>query len=476
MKPSSSPESPRLLKTFGLRMAVVLVISNIIGSGVFKKVAPMSELLLSPELVILAWVLAGVITLFGVLSVAELGSLFPESGGAYAWLEKIYGKTISFFYGWSCFTVIQTAAISSIAYVFAGAAGTFVPLFRLSAEVEAITVGGILFPFENLGAKVVASLLIILLTLINIRGAKHGGAVSQIFTWIIVACIVLIIAAGLTSALGSWANFKTVSSNYPPTSFATSLGFVGALVIAMRHAFWGYEGWISLGYVGEEIQNPKKNMPKALITGILIVIATYVLLNFTYLFVMPIDELLTAVNADTNNIAAVVVIDKLFGEGGAYIIAAMILVSTLGCTNTTILTASRIYYAMAQHNLFFKKAAVCHPQFNTPSHSLILQCIWACILVFSGSFDMLTDLLIFAAFIFYGLVVLGVIILRIKHKDLQRSYKTIGYPIVPIIFVLFCLVLVVISIYEMPTHSMVGLLLIFSGLPFYLKWRKKKAI
>jgi APA family basic amino acid/polyamine antiporter len=476
MKPSSSSESPHLLKTFGLRMAIILVISNIIGSGVFKKVAPMSELLLSPELVILAWILAGVITLFGVLSVAELGTLFPESGGAYAWLEKIYGKSISFFYGWSCFTVIQTAAISSIAYVFAGAAGTFVPLFRLSPEVEAITLGGILFPFENIGAKVVASLIIILLTLINIRGAKHGGAVSQIFTWIIVACIVLIIAAGLTSALGSWANFKTVSSNYPPSSFATSLGFIGAMVIAMRHAFWGYEGWISLGYVGEEIQNPQKNMPKALITGILIVIATYVLLNFTYLFVMPVDELLTAVNADTNNIAAVVVIDKLFGEGGAYIIAAMILVSTIGCTNTTILTASRIYYAMAQHGFFFKKAAVCHPKYNTPSRSLILQCIWACVLVFSGSFDMLTDLLIFAAFIFYGLVVLGVIILRLKRKDLQRSYKTIGYPIVPIIFVLFCLVLVAISIYEMPIHSMFGLLLIFSGLPFYLKWRKRKPV
>lgn len=457
-------------------MAIVLVISNIIGSGVFKKVAPMSELLLSPELVILAWVMAGIITLFGVLSIAELGTLFPESGGAYAWLEKIYGKPVSFFYGWSCFTVIQTAAISSIAYVFAGAAGTFVPLFHLSPEAEAWSIGGVLFPFENFGAKVVASLLIILLTLINIRGAKHGGAVSQIFTWIIVVCIILIIAAGLSSALGRWSNYQSVSSNYPPNSFATSLGFFGAMVIAMRHAFWGYEGWISLGYVGEEIQNPQKNMPKALIAGILVVIGTYVLLNFTYLFVMPVDELLAAVNADSNNIAAVVVIDKLFDEGGAYIISAMILVSTLGCTNTTILTASRIYYAMAQHGLFFKKAAVCHPQYNTPSRSLIMQCIWACVLVFSGSFDILTDLLIFAAFIFYGLVVLGVIILRFKRKDIPRSYKTIGYPVVPVVFVLFCLVLVGISIYEMPIHSMVGLLLIFSGMPFYLKWRNRKPV
>lgn len=474
MKSSSIPESSHLLKTFGLKMAIVLVISNIIGSGVFKKVAPMSELLLSPELVILAWVLAGIITLFGVLSIAELGTMFPESGGAYAWIEKIYGKHVSFFYGWSCFTVIQTAAISSIAYVFAGAVGTFFPLFHLSPDIENWHMGGVLYPFENIGAKIVASLLIILLTIINIRGAKHGGVVSQIFTWIIVFCIIMIIAAGLSSTLGSWSNFNSESINYPPKSFATSLGFIGAMVIAMRHAFWGYEGWISLGYIGEEIQNPQKNIPKALIAGILIVIGTYVLLNFTYLFVMPVDELLAAVNADSNNIAAVVVVDKLFGEGGAYIISAMILVSTLGCTNTTILTASRIYYAMAQHGLFFKKAAICHPLYNTPSWALFIQCIWACVLVFTGSFDILTDLLIFAAFIFYGLVVLGVIILRFKQKNLPRSYKTIGYPVVPLVFVTFCIVLVGISIYEMPLHAMVGLLLILSGLPFYLQWSNRK--
>lgn len=470
MKKKSNQTGGHLGKSFGLNMAIVLVVSNIIGSGVFKKVAPMSELLLSPHWVVLAWVLAGVITLFGVLSIAELGTLFPESGGAYAWLERIYGRSISFFYGWSCFTVIQTAAIASIAYVFAGAAGSFISLPRLSPEWESMVVFGNIHPFENMGTKMVAGILIIILTLINIRGAEFGGAVSQIFTWIIVSCIVLIIVAGLSSAAGAWAHYDSPSQQYPPASFGTSLGLIGAFVIAMRHAFWGYEGWISLGYVGEEIRNPQKNIPRALVTGILIVIGSYVLLNFTYLFVMPIDELLAEVQADENTIAAVVVTNKIFGQSGALIISAMILVSTLGCTNTTILTASRIYYAMGQHGLFFKKAGACHSRYNTPANSLIIQCIWACILVFSGSFDMLTDLLIFAAFIFYGLVVGGVIWLRIRRKDLPRSYKTLGYPFLPIIFVLFCLLLVGISIYEMPEHSMIGLLLIISGLPFYLYW------
>lgn len=466
-------EKTVLLKSFGLNLAIILVVSNIIGSGVFKKVAPMSEGLLSPQLVLLAWLLAGVITLFGVLTVAEAGVMFPHSGGAFSWLEKMYGQSISFFYGWSCFTVIQSAAIASIAYVFAGALDTFVALPHLSAEMEAIHLGGVIYPFNNIGAKIIAALLIILLTLVNIRGARHGGRLSSIFTWIIVISILFIVGAGLSSAMGSMENVQHNSTTYPPASFATTFGFIGAMVIAMRHAFWGYEGWISLGFVGSEIQNPERNVPRALILGILIVILAYVGLNFAYLYVMPVDELLAAVNANENTIAAVVVINKIFGQGGAYIISAMILVSTFGCTNTTILTASRIYYAMALKGQFFQKAAYCHPKNNTPSNSLIMQAIWASILVFSGSFDMLTDMLIFAAFIFYGLIVLGVIILRFKMKDVPRPYKTIGYPVVPVIFVLFCLTLVGISIYEMPKESAIGLGLILSGLPFYLVWRKR---
>lgn len=568
-------ENTKLLKSFGLNMAIVLVVSNIIGSGVFKKVAPMSAGLLSPNLVILAWILAGLVTLFGVLTVAEAGTMFPHSGGAYSWLQKMYGKTVSFFYGWTCFTVIQTAAIASIAFVFAGAVGNFVDLPNISdgsekikakyvfvqndslfaemdcghhvflsastdtiAQVTSATLvennghysidtsyfkndslfvavtpfiisnltsdevppvaetivigqqhsphglasfsilGGAIKPFNNIGAKCVAALLIIVLTLVNIRGAKHGGRISQVFTWIIITCIIMIIIAGLSSAIGAFTNLTTASNVYnPPVTFSNGygwqIGLVIAMVIAMRNAFWGYEGWISLGYVGAEIQNPGRNVPRALIIGIFIVIAAYVLLNVTYLYVMPIDELLSEVNKNENTIAAVIVMNKIFGSWGGYIISAMILVSTLGCTNTTVLTASRIYYAMAQKGLFFKKAAVVHSKNKTPNNSLIYQCIWACVLVFSGSFDMLTDLLIFAAFIFYGMIVFGVIVLRYKMKDTPRPYKTIGYPVVPILFVIFCIMLVAISIYEMPKESLIGLGLILSGLPFYLIWYKR---
>jgi len=469
-----SNQNAKLIKSFGLNMAIVLVVSNIIGSGVFKKIAPMSAALLSPNLVIWAWVLAGLVTLFGVLTIAEAGTMFPHSGGAYSWLEKMYGKTISFFYGWSCFTVIQTAAIASIAYVFAGALNTFITLPELNESFTSIQWGPI-SPFKNIGGKIVACSLIILLTIVNVTGAKNGGRLSQIFTWIIVICIIVIIDLGLSAAVGSTTNLATNSVKYPSPEFSKHWGFgiVMVMVIAMRNAFWGYEGWISLGYVGGEIQNPGKNVPRALITGIFIVIAAYVALNVTYLYVMPIDQLVAKVSENENNIAAVIVMDEIFKGWGGYIISGMILISTFGCTNTTILTASRIYYAMAKKGLFFKQAANLHPKNKTPSKSLIFQSIWACILVFSGSFDVLTDLLIFAAFIFYGMIVFGVIILRFKMKDTPRPYKTIGYPVVPILFVIFCILLIVISFIEMPTESLIGLGLIFSGLPFYLAWKKR---
>ncbi|HOY15361.1 MAG TPA: amino acid permease, partial [Saprospiraceae bacterium] len=354
---------------------------------------------------------------------------------------------------------------------------TFVPLPQFSEEISQIAIGP-LMPFENIGAKIASILLIVFLTIVNARGAKNAGILSQIFTWIIVICIIGIIIFGLTSSVGAFQNITNVSAQYPPADFSRyqGFGFIMVMVIAMRNAFWGYEGWISLGYIGAEIQNPDKSIPKALITGILIVIGIYVCINFTYLYVMPIDELLTKVNANENNIAAVVVVDKLFGNGGAYIVSAMILISTFGCTNATVLTASRIYYAMAQKQLFFPKAGILHPERKTPVTSLIYQCVWASLLVLSGSFDMLTDLLIFAAFIFYGITVYGVIVLRKKKSQLERPYKVIGYPIVPMIFVIFCVILVVVSFLETPVQSLIGVGLILSGLPFYLKWSRNKTI
>ena len=462
----------KLRRTFGLRMAIVLVISSIVGSGVFKKVAPMSETLQSPSLVVLAWVLAGTIILFGVWSVAELGAMFPESGGPYAWLDKIYGKLTSFLYGWASFTVIQTAAIAAVAYVFAGALDSFVTLPHLSPEWESMSFLGIHI-LENAGAKIVTCILVIGLTLVNIRGAKQGGIVSSIFTFIIIVCLCFIASIALTNNVGSWETFSEKGSEYPAEGFSL-FAFISVMVLAMRSAFWAYEGWITLGFVGEELKNPKRTLPRALTIGILLVMLLYALVNFSYLYILPIDEMTKGLS-DPNYIGAVAVVGQVFGDMGIYIISAMILISTFGCTNATILLSARVHYAMGKRGLFFKGAEQVHSKFRTPHKALIYQGIWACVLTITGSFDILSDLVVIAAFVFYGLIVFGVILLRIKRKDLERPYKTIGYPFVPIIFLLFCLVLLTISIIESPGKSLAGSLLIFSGLPFYFYWKKQKS-
>ncbi len=462
--------TPELKKSFGLKMAIIIVMSAIIGSGVFKKAAPMAEMLHTPWLVLLAWLLAGIIVLFGVFCIAELGAMFPESGGPFVWLEKVYGKLVSFLYGWACFTVIQTAAISSIAFVFAGALNTFIPLPRLPDSYEAFHILG-LHPLNNIGAKIISCLLIIALTLVNITGTKRGGNLSLAFTFLIVLSLFAVIAGAFGSSAGSLSTFETYSGSYPEQGF-TVFAFISAMVLAMRAAFWGYEGWLGLGFIGEEVQNPQKNLPRALFIGISMIILLYLLVNAAYFYIMPVDEMLAAIHQDENHIAAVLVIDKILGSGGAYVISAMILVSTFGCTNATILVSSRIYYAMAQKRLFFRKAAQTHPNNQTPKYALIYQGIWACLLVFSGSFELLTDLVIIAAFIFNGLIAFGVIWLRIKMKETPRPYKMPWYPFVPVVFILFCIVLTAISFYESPSKSSMGILLIVSGLPFYYYWRK----
>lgn len=460
-----------LSKSFGLKMAIIIVVSAVVGSGVFKKAAPMAALLHAPWLVVLAWLLAGIIILFGILSIAELSALFPSSGGPFLWLEKIYGKVLSFFYGWSCFTVIQTAAIASVAFVFAGALDTFIALPQLAAEYESIEIMG-LFPLRNIGAKIAASLLIISLTIVNIKGAKKGGNISLLFTLIILLAIIAIVFIAFLGKVGSLQTAQTASIAFPTEGF-TVFGFVSAMVLAMRAAFWGYEGWIALGFIGDEIKDSKRNLPKALIWGISIVILVYLLVNSAYFFVMPIDEMLAGVQQNENSIAAVLVVDKMLGAGGAYIISGMILISTFGCTNATILVSARIYYAMAQKGMFFKKAALAHYRNKTPHYALIYQCIWACLLVFSGSFDFLTDLVVISGFIFFGLIVWGVVVLRRKMKSAPRSFKTPFYPFVPITFVAFCVVLILISFIESPFKSLVGLALIFSGWPFYWYWNRQ---
>ena len=461
--------SSGLVRRLGLFTGVTIVVSSMIGSGVFKKVASMSAALGSPTLVIWAWILAGVISLIGALTNAEAAGLIADPGGQYAYFKRMYGKTFAFFFGWASFSVIQSATVAAVAYVFSQSVNTLIPLPRLSADLEQLSLMGVFFPFDNLGVKMLTASLIGFITWLNYRGVKNGGIISDAIAIVITFCLVLIIFGGLFSGSGSSVNLSTNATGAGPLA---GFAFVSAMILAMRDAFWAYEGWNNLGYLGGEIKRPERNIPLSLIIGVGFVMLLYTTVNFTYLYVLSCDELI-AISKQENGIAAVAVVNKILGNGGTYAIVSLILIATFGSTNGVILTAARLYFSMAKDGLFFKSAAVCHDKNNTPGNALIIQGLWSIMLVFSGSFDQLTNMLVFAAFIYYGAMAVGVFVLRKTMPEAERPYKAIGYPVLPIIFILFCLFLVVIALIESPRDSLFGILLIATGLPFYLVWNKK---
>lgn len=431
----------------------------------------MSSDLLSPDLVLTAWILGGIISLCGALSNAEIAGMMAGSGGEYVYFKRIYGKFIAFMWGWSTFAVIKTASVSSISYVFAHSFNSIIPLPHLPAEIESIRIG-IFQPFDNFGVKALTILLIIVLTWLNSRGLKGGAGFSEWITKLVVISLVGIVISGLLFGGGSFENFQTPSTQYVARSWFDP-GFISALFAALLAAFWAYEGWNTVGFLGGEMKNPNRDLPLALFFGLLIIMGAYVLVNFTYLFVLPVDRFVE-IHQAKNDIAAVAVIRHFAGPTGAFIISLVILITTLGCANSTVLMPPRVYQAMAKDGLFFPAAANIHPVFNTPNSALWMQCIWACLLVLSGSFDQLTDMLIFAAFFFYGATAFGVFILRKREPDAERPYKVWGYPIVPMLFVAFCAALIIITCYTKPREAMMGIGLMLTGVPLYFYWNGKK--
>lgn len=442
-----------------------------VGSGVFKKIAPMSGELGSPGLILLCWLIPGIISLLGAATNAEIAGMIAEPGGQYVYFKKMYGNAFAFLYGWSCFSVIQSASIASIAYVFAESVNAIIPLPHLSQHMEQMTLFGIFNPFQGFGVKALTIFTIIFLTSANYLGVVFGATITNFFTVLKVAGIIIIIILGLTISGGSLNNTAPLLEK-SGFEYHTSLGLFGAMFAAMLAAFWAYDGWNNIGYLGGEIKNPKKNIPLALYGGVIIVIVLYVAINFAFIYVMPVDEIIS-VTKSQNSIIAVEVMRKFLGYGGAIFISILIMVSTFGTTNGTILASSRIYFAMANDNLFFKTAGKYHPKFRTPHISLLMQGFWASALVLSGSFDQLTDMLIFASFIFYGSGAFGVFVLRRKMKDEHRPYKVFGYPFIPGIFVLFCIALVLVTIVQNPRDAGIGLALVLIGIPFYLFWNRK---
>jgi APA family basic amino acid/polyamine antiporter len=457
--------SQQLNRSLGLRLVIVFAIANIIGSGVYKKVAVMAGQLHSSGWVLIAWVLGGIISLFGALTYAEVAGLLADTGGDYAYYKRIYNKFIAFQFGWSTFTVIESAAIASLAYVFAQSLHSVVHLPPMLASLSDVNIGEVFYPFRDFNVKFVAIGLIILLTLINTRGLKTGAWLSTFILLLVFTGIFIIIAFGLSSQEANTAMaFKMETTNNQPVT-------VSAMFSAMLAAFFAYQGWAAVGYLGGEAKNANKNIPRGITIGIFIVIALYLIVNISYLSLLPVAQL-EVINASANGVAAIEAVKVFWGRNGELFIGILIVITTMSCNHATIVGTSRIYYAMAKEGLFFKSAAKLN-RHAAPANSLYIQCVWSCLLVFSGSFDQLTDMMIFVVFVFYGATATGVFILRKKLPDAPRPFKVWGYPVVPAIVILFSAGLFFNTIITQPREAVFGLVLMLTGIPMWYWFNRK---
>ena len=477
-----------LLRQIGLTAAVAFAVGAVIGSGIFRKPGVMAAQLGSPALLILVWVVAGVMTLFGALSIAEISGMFHEAGGQYIYFNKCYNPFVGYLYGWAVFVVIQTGSIASIAYVFSDSLGYFFrfPRFSPAWEAAALRIPGLgaITPFRFIGLKLCTIALILLLTLINYFGVRLGSAVQVMFTSLKVAVILTIVFLAFLFGHGSLAHF-TQSSIPAGTPFSSV--FI-AFIVAMAGAFWAYDGWNNVTYLSGEIRDPQKNMPRTMFLSTVIFITVYILVNLAYIYIIPVKDMgaryLAAEASGQSYLVATDVAQSFLGRWGGSLIAVAILISTFGTANGTIMMSARVYYAMAREKLFFRKLEEVHPRHHTPGPSLVVQGVWASVLVLSGTFDQLTDMLIFISWIFYAAGAYGVIILRRKMPDVDRPYRVWGYPTVPVLFIGFALVYIVFTLYSdvrlflagraPMINSLMGVALVATGIPGYLYWRRRR--
>src|ERR1051325_7012657 len=479
VEPPKARPATGLLPSLGLFTTIMLVVGGVIGSGIFRKPGVMASQIGSPELLLGVWLLAGIITLFGALTNAEVASVIPETGGQYIYFERLYGPFTAYLYGWAVFAVMQTGSIAAVAYVFAEYAGKFVNLPEFSPSIAAWTFHlpfiGDVPPLKDIGTKALAVAVIILLTAINYLGVKFGGIVQNIFTIAKVTAMgALMLGAFLLPTGGRVSNLTTNSTVIHLEGLALFLGIAKAI----QGAFWAYDGWNKLTYIAGEVKEPQRNIPRGLFFGMLIVTAIYMLMNVAYSYVLPID-----IMAKSKLVAADVA-EKCFSGGGRWI-ALGVMLSTFGTANATILASARVYFSMAHRNVFPQFLGRAHPRFHTPAASLVIQGIWSVLLLFSGTFDTLTDTLIFVSWIFYALGAYGVFILRRKEPNIARPYKVPGYPYVPWIFIIFSTVYLALTIYNdiadyhtaaiagkpAIVNSALGAALVLIGTPIYFFYR-----
>jgi basic amino acid/polyamine antiporter, APA family len=450
--------SPELRRELGPWAAASIVVGTVIGSGIFLVPRTMIQRVGTPEMVFAVWIFGGLLTLAGALSYAELAAALPEAGGEYTYLREAYGPMWGFLYGWTQMWVAKSGSIATLATAFFYYLTTFFPamdavFYRIPLPLGP---GGGLLEFRY--GQLLAMALILALAWLNYYGVKLGGNVQVTVTVVKVALIAFIIVAGL--AFGT-AHAAPIA---PPAPLTTA-GFFAALVAAL----WAYDGWNNVSMVASEVRDPQRNLPRALIWGTAGVIAIYMLANAAYFHVLSASE----VGSSTR--VAAEMMRRILGAPGEAAVSIAAMISIFAALNGSILSGSRVPYAAARDGYFFAPVARVHPVHRTPSVSILALCGWAALLVLSGRYEQLFTYVIFASWILYGMTTAAVIVLRKKRPDLYRPYRTIGYPVVPVLFVGVAFVLILSTLKDSPRESLMGIALILLGLPFYFYWKRNHA-
>jgi APA family basic amino acid/polyamine antiporter len=457
----------------------MLVAGSMIGSGIFIVSADIARQVGSPLLVLLVWALTGLLTIIAALSYGELAGLFPQAGGQYVYLRESFGRMSGFLYGWTLFTVIQTGTIAAVAMAFAKYTSVFLP--SVSEKNVLIDLG--LWGHTINGAQVFAIISILMLTAINARGVNLGKLIQNTFTTTKIVSVVAIALAGLLVGWGSGAfdgNLGSITTSQVPAP-SSSMPWLAMIAVAMVGSVFSSDAWNNITFAAAEVKDPQRTIPRALVGGVLLVTALYILTNLAYLSVLPLGGSETGATAlergiayATNDRVGAAAADVMFGPIGAGIMAVLIMISTFGCNNGLILSGARAYYAMASDKLFFRSAATLNKN-DVPSRSLWMQAAWASVLCLSGRYGDLLDYVVFAVLIFYVLTIIGIIKLRRTRPDLPRPIKAVGYPILPALYIVIALGICVSLLIYKPNYSWPGLIIVATGVPVYLFWSKRSA-
>ena len=490
-------QSSSLVRGLGLLDATMIVIGSVIGSGIFIVSAESSRLIGAPGWLLLAWIVAGLLTITGALCCAELATMMPRTGGVYVFLREAYGPAFGFLFGWTLFLVVQTGTIAAVAIAFARFLGVFAPSVAgdhyLIAPIVLLPGYAVSLSTEQL----VAILLIALLTFSNTRGLRVGKIVQNSFTFTKTAALIGVIVIGLIcgwkpncAALAShwWdATANGWSAQAAQPGFAVAGGLAVALLFgkAMVGPVFAQTAWTNVTFIGSEVREPGRNLSRALLYGCGTVVVLYVLANVAYIASLPLAEIQNA----PHNRVAVAMMRAIFGTPGVLAMAAAIMISTFGCNNGLILAGARVYYAMARDNLFFHKVGTTN-RFHVPAFALVVQAIWTALLTlprtvttnaetgvrtFGNVYTQLLEYIVSADLIFYVLLVAAVIVLRRKNPAAERPYRTWGYPIVPIISIVLAVIVILDLAFLAPSTSGIGILIVLTGVPVYCLWRQQAA-